>query len=147
MSNKVLNNNKWLDKFAELVTKIKHLTNIQYVDCETCNYENQISNLTFTNFLYEILSVLIKKTCGHDVAQEISFLRMVNDNGSNFEFLGECITECWVNKEKPCTHHLDESKAFFCYQCDKFKSKIMRINDVNVCSLICLKDYLNAQVK
>ncbi|MBH8623036.1 MULTISPECIES: hypothetical protein [Spiroplasma] len=147
MNNKVLSNNKWLDKFADLVAKIQHLTNISYVDCETCNYENQMSNLVFANSSYEILSVLIKSACGHDVAQGVSFSRMVNDNGSDFELLGEGITECWVHKAKPCTHHLDESKAFVCYQCDNLKSKIMRIDNVNVCSLKCLKDYLNAQVK
>lgn len=50
-------------------------------------------------------------------------------------------------KKKTCSHHLNESKAFVCYQCDKLKLKIMRIDNVNVCSLKCLKDYLNAQVK
>ncbi len=49
MKTKVLNNNKWLDKIAESVVKIQTLTNILYVDCHTCNYENQSSNLLFTN--------------------------------------------------------------------------------------------------
>lgn len=147
MNNKILSNNKWLDKFAGLVVKIQHLTNIPYVYCQTCNYENQMSNLVFANSSYEILSVLIKSACGRDVAQGVSFSRMVNDNGSDFELLGEGITECWVHKEKPCAHDLDKSKQFVCYQCDKPKSKIMRIDNVNVCSLKCLKDYLNAQVK
>ncbi|ALA97948.1 hypothetical protein SKUN_001062 [Spiroplasma kunkelii CR2-3x] len=71
----------------------------------------------------------------------------MNDHGDNFELLVEAITECWVHKEKTCSHHLNESKAFVCYQCDKLKPKIMRIDNVNVCSLKFLKDYLNAQVK
>ncbi|WP_253723600.1 hypothetical protein [Spiroplasma citri] len=45
MKTKVLTNNKWLDKIAESVVKIQTLTNIPYVDCHTCNYENQSSNL------------------------------------------------------------------------------------------------------
>lgn len=147
MKTKVLTNNKWLDKIAESVVKIQTLTNIPYVDCHTCNYENQSSNLLFANSSYEILSVLIKTTCGHDITKGVNFSRIVNDHGHNFELLGEAITECWVHKEKPCSHHLNESKAFVCYQCDKLKAKIIRIDNVNVCSLKCLKDYLNAQVK
>ncbi|WP_425380390.1 hypothetical protein [Spiroplasma endosymbiont of Stenodema calcarata] len=145
MNDKVLSNNKWLDKFAELVTKIQYLTNISYADCEACNFENQTSNLAFTNSSYKISTVLFKTVCGHDVAEGVNFLRIVNDNGGNFELLGQRITECWIHKEKPCSHHLDESKEFIC-QCDKLKAKIMHIDDVNICSLKCLKHYLNGKL-
>ncbi|WP_374695851.1 hypothetical protein [Spiroplasma endosymbiont of Polydrusus formosus] len=40
--------------------------------------------MLFINSSYEILDVLIKTTCGHDIEKGVTFSSVVNNHGHNF---------------------------------------------------------------